>query len=197
MYRVGGRLDPILEGVRQLQQRKLELGQARPAVELQFIAMRHNEHELPAMRRLAEELATPLRVKTVGLGDVSRQPGRQEWLPYDVSLRRYRECDGGLVLAHDRRPSSVCDHPWHRLVINWDGQVTACCYDPHCGYAFGNAAEGLSTVWNGWRLQAFRQACRSTSPPAICTRCAVRLGARVSIRALDRSVASPRRTGRN
>jgi radical SAM protein with 4Fe4S-binding SPASM domain len=174
-YRVGGRLAPVLEGVRLLQQRKRELGRTRPAVELQFIAMSHNEHELPAVRQLAQEMGTPLRVKTVGLGDVNRGPGRQEWLPHDVSLRRYRECEGGLELADDSRVRFVCDQPWHRLVVNWDGQVAPCCYDRHGDYAFGNADDGLATVWNGERLRAFRQALRSPSPPVLCQRCAARL----------------------
>jgi len=174
-YRAGGRLEPILQGVQLLQQRKRERGRRRPVVELQFIAMRHNEHELPAMRRIAEELGTPLRVKTVGLGDVRRDPTQQKWLPQDVSLRRYRERDGRLELAHDIRPRFVCDHPWHRLVVNWDGLVTPCCYDPHGDYAFGNAMEGIGVVWSGERLRAFRQAVWSPTPPPICSRCAVRL----------------------
>jgi radical SAM protein with 4Fe4S-binding SPASM domain len=175
VYRVGGQLDRILEGVRLLQQRKRELGRARPVVELQFIVMRHNEHELPAMRQIAHELGTPLRVKTVGLGDLNREPARQQWLPSRASLRRYLAGDGQFELAPDGQARHVCDHPWHRLVVNWDGQVTPCCYDRHGAYEFGNAADGMSAVWNGERLQAFRQAVRSTSPPAICQRCAVRL----------------------
>jgi radical SAM protein with 4Fe4S-binding SPASM domain len=174
-YRVGGQLAPILEGVRLLQQRKRELGRTRPVVELQFIVMGHNEHELPAVRRLAKDVGTPLRIKTVGLGDVSRGPGRQEWLPRDASLRRYRECEGGLKLAEGNGVRFVCDQPWHRMVVNWDGQVTPCCYDRHGDYALGNANDGLATVWNGERLRAFRRAVRSSSPPALCERCAARL----------------------
>ncbi|MBN1137481.1 MAG: SPASM domain-containing protein [Anaerolineae bacterium] len=174
-YRVGGQLAPILEGVRLLQQRKRELGRARPPVELQFIAMGHNEHELPAVRQLAQEMGTPLRVKTVGLGDISQGSGRQEWLPRDASLRRYRENEGRLELADDGRVRFVCDQPWNRLVVNWDGQVAPCCYDRHGDYGFGNANDGLATVWNGERLRAFRRAVRSPSPPAICQRCAARL----------------------
>jgi MoaA/NifB/PqqE/SkfB family radical SAM enzyme len=162
-YRVGGHLAPILEGVSLLQQRKRELGRTKPVVELQFIAMRHNEHELEAVRRLARELGTWLRVKTVGLGDVNREPGRQAWLPHDVSLRRYQECDGGLELADDGRSRFLCDHPWQRLVINWDGLVIPCCYDRHGDQAFGQAGAG--------------RAVRSPSPPAICQRCAARLWA--------------------
>jgi len=174
-YRVGGQFDRVLEGVRLLQQRKAELGRPRPVVELQFIAMRHNEHEIPAIRQIAHDMGTLLRVKTVGLGDPNGRPMLQRWLPTQDSLRRYRECEGRFELAQSGRPRRACDHPWHRLVVNWDGQVTPCCYDRDGAYEFGNAAEGMSAVWNGRRLRAFRQAARSPLPPAICRRCVVRL----------------------
>lgn len=183
-YRVGGQLEQIFEGVRQLQQRKRERGRLKPAVELQFIVMRHNEHELPAMRRIAHDLGVPLRIKTVGLGDASRLdkplascdgPGRQEWLPLQPELRRYEQRDGQFELAANGQAHAVCDHPWRRLVVNWDGQATSCCYDRDGLHAFGSVADGLDAVWNGQRLQAFRQAIRSASPPALCRRCAVRL----------------------
>lgn len=175
VYRVGGQLDRVLEGVRLLQRRKRELGRRRPAVELQFIVMRHNEHEIPAMRQIARELGTLLRLKSVGLGDPKRGRAYQEWLPADESLRRYDDCDGQLELARNGHATQVCDHPWHRLVVNWDGQVAPCCYDRDGAYELGNAAEGMAAVWNGESLQAFRQAVKSQGRPMICQRCSMRL----------------------
>jgi radical SAM protein with 4Fe4S-binding SPASM domain len=170
VYRVGGKLDRVLEGVRLLQERKRELGKLKPVVELQFIVMRHNERDIPAMRQIAHEMGTLLRLKSVGLGDLNREPARREWLPEDESFRRY---DASFNLA--RSGSRVCDHPWQRLVVNWDGQVTPCCYDPDGEYELGNAAEGIGAVWNGERLQAFRRAVKSSSRPAICQNCSAPL----------------------
>lgn len=173
LYRIGGKLDRVLEGIELLQQRKRELGKRKPIVELQFIVMSHNEHEIPLIRQTAHELGTLLRLKSVGLGDLDRDPAKRAWLPGDSSPRRYEEHDGHLRLAQNGR--RVCDHPWHRLVINWDGQVAPCCYDPNGEYAFGNAAEGIAAVWNGERVQAFRRALKSSSPPPICQTCSVSL----------------------
>ena len=170
VYRVGGKLDRVLEGVRLLQERKCELGKLKPAVELQFIVMRHNERDIPAMRQIARGMGTLLRLKSVGLGDLNREPARRGWLPEDESFRRY---DESFNLA--RNGSHVCDHPWQRLVVNWDGQVTPCCYDPDGVYEFGNAADGIGAVWNGQRLQAFRRAMKSSSRPAICRKCSAPL----------------------
>ncbi len=170
LYRVGGRLARVLEGVRLLQQRKRELGKRKPIVELQFIVMSHNEHEIPLIRQTVHELGTLLRLKSVGLGDLDRDPTKRAWLPGDSSPRRY---DEHLHLV--RNGHRICDHPWHRLVINWDGQVTPCCYDPHGKFTFGNAAEGIASVWRGARAQAFRCALQSSSPPPICQSCSVSL----------------------
>jgi len=142
-------------------------------VELQFIVMSHNEHEIPLIRQTAHELGTLLRLKSVGLGNLDADPAKRAWLPGDTSLRRYEEHDGRFNLVRNVR--RVCDHPWHRLVVNWDGQVTPCCYDPDGQYAFGNAAEGIGVVWNGERLRTFRQAIQSSSPPTICQSCSVSL----------------------
>jgi radical SAM protein with 4Fe4S-binding SPASM domain len=124
---------------------------------------------------MAQDLGASLRIKTVGLGDINRDPARRTWLPRQHSLRRYEERDGRFELAATGPVTHACDHPWRRLVVNWDGQVTPCCYDRDGVYEFGNAAEGIGAVWNGERLQAFRRALRSFAPPAMCRRCAVRL----------------------
>ncbi|MBN1890510.1 MAG: SPASM domain-containing protein [Thermoflexales bacterium] len=174
LYRQGGQFERLLEGARLLQQRKRQWGLRRPVVELQFIVMRHNEHELDAVRQIAHELGALLRIKTVGLGKAAKA-AQEQWLPAQPALRRYEERDGRLELAHSKPSGYVCDHPWHRLVVNWDGQVTPCCYDWDGLHEFGNAAEGMQAVWHGERMQAFRRALQSAAPPAMCQRCAVRL----------------------
>jgi len=173
VYRIGGSLDKVLEGVQLLQARKRQLGRRKPIVELQFIVMSHNEHEIPLIRQTASELGALLRLKSVGLGDLNADPAKRTWLPEDTSLRRYDEhfsLARNVPYAH-----RVCDHPWRRLVVNWDGQVTPCCYDPNGEYELGNAAQGIKMIWNGARLQTFRQAVKSSARPAICQNCSAPL----------------------
>ena len=171
MYRVGGQLDRILEGVRLLQRRKRRAGAAQAVVELQFIAMAAttNTSCRPCDRLSSGRAAESL--KSVGLGDVNRDPARRQWLPAQPSLRRYyEEHNGQWGCIRSSESGPMCDQPWHRLVINWDGQAP-CCYDQN-GVCGGNAAEarcGTASVWAGVSTL------RLSSPPAICRRCAAPL----------------------
>ncbi|MGQ9681875.1 MAG: radical SAM/SPASM domain-containing protein [Anaerolineae bacterium] len=173
-YRVGGDLESVLGGVRLLQERKLVLGRCKPIVELQMIAMAHNEHEIPRLRALAQEWRTRLRIKTVGLGREGDREGRRDWLPQDEGLRRYGESGGCLELA-TTSPPRLCDQPWHRLVVNSDGSVVPCCYDPHGEYVLGQAAEGILAVWNGAAMRQLRRALKAGEGPPICRRCSAPL----------------------
>lgn len=190
-YRVGSQLETILQGVELLLQRQRLREKKRPRVELQFIVMRHNEHELPEMRSLAKSLGVPLRIKSVGLGSLvqprAEQPGAPvaqpappeqdpaRWLPVgSAAPRRYDQHGGVLTLAGGGMPA-MCDHPWHRLVVNWDGSATACCYDHEGLFAFGSATHGIRRLWNGAGIQNLRRAMRRGDLPEVCLSCSVRL----------------------
>ena len=47
IYRVGGKLDRVLDNIKLLAEKKKELGYTTPYVEGQFIVMRQNEHQIP------------------------------------------------------------------------------------------------------------------------------------------------------
>jgi MoaA/NifB/PqqE/SkfB family radical SAM enzyme len=47
-YRVGGRLDKVLQGAANIVKWKKELKSKTPFVVFQFLVVRHNEHQVPA-----------------------------------------------------------------------------------------------------------------------------------------------------
>jgi radical SAM protein with 4Fe4S-binding SPASM domain len=179
VYRVGGSFETILEGVRELEERKQQLGRDRPVVELQFIVMHHNEHELPAIRSLAQTLNVSLRLKTVGLGDLTKRPELSRWLPEQESLRRYSRQQAGYM--HTNGNNWLCDQPWERLVINWDGEIVPCCYDRDGVIILGNAQDGVGRAWNSTEMQHLRAAQRPGKLPELCRRCSARLWNKVII----------------
>ena len=54
-YRVGGRLEKVLEGARNIVRWKKELKSKTPFIFFQFLVVRPNEHQLDDIRRLAAE----------------------------------------------------------------------------------------------------------------------------------------------
>ena len=52
-YRVGARLAPILEGVKKLAEMKRARGLTRPVLNMRFIVMKHNQHEVGLLDEFA------------------------------------------------------------------------------------------------------------------------------------------------
>jgi radical SAM protein with 4Fe4S-binding SPASM domain len=152
-FRRNGDFRRVEAAVRWLCAEKRRRGLAVPRIELQFIVMRHNEHELPRIRQLAAEWGVDrLRIKTFGAeDDVNR-----DLVPVSAALSRYA--------ADGRSPARVhpfCTMAWDHAVINVDGSVTPCCYlRPDMGEAFvmGNVFESsFAEIWRGARYRSFRE----------------------------------------
>ena len=167
-FRRDGDFARVARAVAELCAEKRRLGLTRPRIELQFIAMRHNEHELPEMRRLAHDWGVDaLRIKTVGADD----DATRGLVPVSSLLSRY---------AADRETPNVrhafCTMAWDHTVINVDGSVTPCCYlRPDMGPAFvmGNVFETpFAAIWRGENYRAFRARMltdRGAMP--VCSKC--------------------------
>jgi radical SAM protein with 4Fe4S-binding SPASM domain len=167
-FRKEGDFEKVATSVAWLCAEKKRLGLKKPRIELQFIVMRHNEHELPEMRRLAREWgADTLRVKTVGADDEETKA----LVPAARLLSRY-QADGETPNVRH----AFCTMAWDHTVVNVDGSVTPCCYlRPDMGEAFvmGNVFEtSFPAIWRGEKYRAFRESMlegRASMP--ICNRC--------------------------
>ncbi len=153
-YRVGGDLERVLQGMRNLTAAKRNLKRRTPFLFLQFLVMKHNEHEIPLVRQLAEELEVDrLLIKTV---EVSSAEEAAEWLPEEERYRRYRFENGRLKV---KQGTGLCPRPWLTTLLDWDGAVVPCCFDKNGKYAFGSLADGSSfvSIWKNDAYQAFRR----------------------------------------
>ncbi len=162
-FRVGARLERILEGVRLLCEGKRRLGQCHPEVSLQLIVMRQNEDEVEDYLRLARELG----VDWVVLKSLNLNPG--DWLQEEERLRyadnllpraqqfsRYvRTADG---LAFRQELNSFCHFPVNCAVVLWNGDVILCCVDFNGDYLAGNIFdEPLKAIWRGSKMRELRK----------------------------------------
>lgn len=113
-FRVGGQFERVISHTRNLVNARNAAG-SKLKIEIQFIIMSHNEHEIPVIEELARNLGVDfLRLKTVLVK-------KDEWkhlLPASTQYNRYRQ---GPV-------SNRCFKPVKELVVNCDGTVIPCCY---------------------------------------------------------------------
>jgi radical SAM protein with 4Fe4S-binding SPASM domain len=174
-FRKGSDFEKILRGLNMLRQLKRGLGSRKPILELQFIVMKHNEHQRSRMRELAKRLEVDIYTeKTVWIdfNDPAFQELARELLPSELSRSRYslRE-DGTYALKGEI--ASPCNWVYECLVINSDGSVIPCCYDINSRHVLGNAfKEPLRAIWLNARHRAFREKVRTDRKGiSICRSC--------------------------
>lgn len=167
-FRVNGDFAKVAEAVRGLCAEKARLGLAKPRIELQFIVMKHNEHEVDRMRALAAEWGVDrLRIKTFGAED----DANRDLVPETAAFSRY-DADR----ATPNRAHPFCTMPWDHTVVNADGSVNPCCYlrsDMGEQYVMGNVFETpFAEIWRGPKYRAFRAAMlRDRREMPVCGTC--------------------------
>lgn len=155
-YRVGGRLETVLAGTRNLMEAKRKAGGRGPYVILQFLVVGPNEHQIDEALALADALEVDeIRFKTAQIDDYEHG---NPLIPTNAQYSRYRRrLDGTYRLAH--KLENACWRMWSSLVVTWDGKVAPCCFDKDAAHTVGNLAEAsLRQVWRSTGYQAFRQA---------------------------------------
>src|SRR5260221_1832386 len=69
-YRIGGKLDKVIEGTKNILRWKKELKSKIPHVIFQFLVVRHNEHQIEEVKKLAKELGVDeVKLKTAQIND--------------------------------------------------------------------------------------------------------------------------------
>ncbi len=168
-YRQGGNVETVLEGVRMIVDRKRALGSDTPFVNLRFLVMTHNEHEIPDLKALAESLGVDaLSLKTVNphsdnLYSDERSAEDEdgtEFFPTDTRYRRFDYAGDGRTRI--RVQNNPCKSLWNMPVVHWDGTVCACTYDYDEKFKLGDLRESsFREIWTGDAYRSMRRQFRS------------------------------------
>jgi len=60
--------------------------------------------------------------------------------------------------SHSADDKVVCDFPWRKMTVSWDGELVPCCFDYNKRYSLGNINDNtLVEIWNGEPMHALRQ----------------------------------------
>jgi radical SAM protein with 4Fe4S-binding SPASM domain len=172
-YRRDGKLETILQGIRNVVERKKALGSQTPLVNLRFIAMKHNEHEIPALRDLAVSLGVDaLTIKTLfpGHGCDPRKDRENEFIPGTPAYRRFEYTADFERLRLRRNP---CRSLWMAPAVHWNGVMCPCSFDVEEHYPFGDLkSASFKDIWFGETLTGMRRRFRGDweSIP-LCSQC--------------------------
>jgi len=169
-YRIGGDLEVVLQGARNVVKWKKKLGSSTPHLIFQFLVVRPNEHQIDDIKRLAAEIGIDeVKLKTAQVYDY--QHGNP-LIPTREKYARYaRQPDGTYRIKN--RLLNHCWKLWHACVITWDGLVVPCCFDKDAQHRLGNLQEqSFQSIWQGEEYQGFRQKLlRGRDQIDICTNC--------------------------
>lgn len=155
-YRVGGKLDKVIEGAKNIVKWKKELKSKTPFVFFQFLVVKPNEHQIAAIKELAKEIGVDqVRFKTAQVYDYENDP--HQLIPTIEKYSRYRKGkDGKMKIASAL--NNHCWKLWHANVITWDGLVVPCCFDKDAMHQLGNLKmQSFKEVWHNDNYKQFRR----------------------------------------
>ena len=215
--RRGARFESVIRGIRALTRAGKRYG--RPAVNLSFVAMASNIHELPAMIDLAAELDTT----GVHVEPLFAQPASADLMDhysrenlgatsadrvaamFDAAFDRAYELGVSLAtrFAGERdqfdyvrrvRGETIdwtCSEPWSSIWVTSAGEVRTCCVNET---SFGNLSEhSIEEIWNGEMFRRFRSQHARREIATGCANCVANGRARQSpyFRAVQRVTYRP------
>lgn len=181
-YRVGGRLDRVLDNISLLVQKKRELGYSTPHLEWQFIVMRQNEHQMEEASRLADQLGVDSLVfKKVDFPHgMSDRKSAEQWLPGDHPEYQRQDPFHKPYQEDGQR----CWRLWRSAVVNWDGGFAPCCYLTEKAEDFGDVSvDSVAEIWNNPKYISARSLFEDGRTPdrwVGCVSCSVYLGSRAA-----------------
>lgn len=171
-YRVGGRLETIINGIKSLRQIRDKSKKRYPILTMQMLLSKTNENEWNQAEHFAKQIGCDgLVYKTMQL-DRLNEPQSKVFLPSNRAFWRYYEKDSGELAL--RRTWNGCKRLWWHPVIHADGELVPCCFDKNSEYSYGNVVkDGFQTIWNNSNAQSFRKEfIHSTKPPfSMCENC--------------------------
>ena len=170
-YRIGGRLDKVMEGARNMVKWKKEMKSSTPFIIFQFLVVRPNEHQMDDVKKLADEIGVDaVWFKTAQVYDYENDP--HGLIPTKEKYSRYRRNTEGSF-AFKNSLDNHCWRLWHSPVITWDGMVVPCCFDKDAQHMLGNLKDkSFKDIWRDKEYVHFRkQIMQSRKNIDICANC--------------------------
>lgn len=170
-YRVGGKLDKVLEGAKNMVEAKKANNSKTPFIIFQFLVVKPNEHQIEEVKKLAKEIGVDdIRFKTAQVYDYENDPN--QLIPSITKFSRYIKNKDGLYQPKNKF-ANECWKQHQGNVITWDGLVVPCCFDKDATHQLGNLkTQRFKDVWDNDNYKQFRaELMHSRKNIDICANC--------------------------
>jgi radical SAM protein with 4Fe4S-binding SPASM domain len=142
----------------------------KAAYHLQFLVVRHNEHQVEEVKTLAGNIG----VDEVALKrhKVYDYENGNALIPLNEKYSRYKKNGDGRFHIKNQLLNH-CWKMWHSCVITWDGKVVPCCFDKDASHQLGDVNKNsFSEIWNSQPYDQFRASLlKSRNSIDICNNC--------------------------
>ena len=169
-YRIGGNLEKVIEGTKNIIRWKKELKSKTPHTIFQFLVVKPNEHQVEDVKKLAKELGVDdVGLKTAQVYDYEH--GNPLIPSIDKYSRYTAQKDGTFKIKNEW--DNHCWKLWHSCVVTWDGMVVPCCFDKDAKHRLGDLQkQSFAELWRSPEYEEFRASVlRSRSEIEICRNC--------------------------
>lgn len=169
-YRIGGSLEKVLEGTKNILRWKKQLNSSTPHVIFQFLVVKPNQHQLNDVKKIAKELGVgEVRFKTAQIYEYEN--GSPLIPDIDKYARYKKNADDTYSIKNSL--SNHCWKMWHSCVITWDGKIVPCCFDKDAHHVMGELKEhSFKQIWNSAPYIQFRKSLlKSRSEIEMCKNC--------------------------
>lgn len=148
-YRKKGSFKKVINSIKEVNDQKKLQNKKYPKIKLQFIIMKHNQHEIKKIIQIAKEIGVDnLFFKSVGIMDSNLKEDINKYLPTKKQFIR----------KSFKKIENKCDYLWEEITINVDGSIVPCCRDSNNKYVFGNIfKQNFKQIWNNKKYQDFRK----------------------------------------
>jgi radical SAM protein with 4Fe4S-binding SPASM domain len=153
-YRKGGNLAIVQQGISNLIRLKKELSVNHPFIELQFLILGTNEHQIKEVKEYARSLKVDkLTFKSAQLYSQVNNP----FLTSINAYSRYEITPSGKLEIRSKLPDR-CYRMWHSPVITWDGKILPCCFDKDASRVLGDLTKSsFVTIWKSKKYKDYRK----------------------------------------
>jgi MoaA/NifB/PqqE/SkfB family radical SAM enzyme len=152
-YRRQGRLDTVLQGIRNVVEERRRTGSSVPLVNFRFIVMKHGEEEVPQVRAFASSLGVDVLTLRKFHFVPGTDGGQGSLVPTQLAYQfPALPTETGQPLRVERNP---CKNLWNCPTIHWDGTVCSCFMDYNELRPLGSLEE--QSFREIWYSEAYRR----------------------------------------